>query len=92
MADVARIFGFTEFEYQRIEAGHLGAGSADPYLILGLDHAATRDDVKRAYRRMVKENHPDALVARGVPPEFIAIANEKLAVINEAYRRIMDAG
>ena len=37
---------------------------------------------------MVAENHPDKVMARGVPKEFIAIATEKVAAINEAYGRI----
>jgi DnaJ like chaperone protein len=36
----------------------------------------------------VSDNHPDKLIARGVPPEFIAIATEKVATINEAYDSI----
>ena len=39
-------------------------------------------------RRLVRENHPDRLVAQGMPQEFIEIANEKLATINDAYERI----
>ncbi|HET7880283.1 MAG TPA: molecular chaperone DjlA, partial [Acetobacteraceae bacterium] len=37
---------------------------------------------------LMRENHPDSLVARGVPPEFIARANEKVARINAAWDRI----
>jgi DnaJ like chaperone protein len=37
----------------------------------------------------VRENHPDTLVARGVPKELVSIANEKLATINVAYEKIM---
>jgi DnaJ like chaperone protein len=44
--------------------------------------------LKSHYRRLVAENHPDKLMARGVPKEFIAIATEKVAAINEAYGQI----
>jgi DnaJ like chaperone protein len=40
------------------------------------------------YRRLVLENHPDKLMARGVPKEFVAIATEKVSAINEAYGQI----
>jgi len=43
------------------------------------------DELKSHYRKLVVENHPDKLMARGVPKEFVAIATEKIAAINEAY-------
>ena len=49
--------------------------------------SATRS-LKSHYRKLVADNHPDKLIARGVPKEFVAIATEKIAVINEAYGQI----
>ena len=57
-------------------------------MILGVDHSATDDDLKRAYHKLVRENHPDSLIARGVPEEFVRLATEKLAAINGAYDMI----
>ncbi len=91
LQNVARIFGFSDGEFARIRSGHLGADASDPYVILGVDAAISDKDLKTAYRRLVRENHPDALVARGVPEEFILLANEKLAVINDAYDRVSQA-
>jgi len=88
LGTVARHFGFSELEYARIKAAHLGAGEADAYLILGLDSAASAEEIRAAYRRLVRENHPDALIARGIPTEFVALATEKLAAINAAYERL----
>lgn len=89
---VAEIFGFSPREFDRIRSSHsLGieaGGDEDPYLILGVDPDISNEDLKIAYRRMVRENHPDALTGRGVPEEFVTLANEKLAVINGAYDRI----
>ncbi len=85
---VARIFGFSDDEFLRIRAHHLGPEASDPYLILGVAHDATDEEVKRAYRALVRENHPDRLIAQGVPQEFLDMANDKLAAINEAYKRI----
>ncbi len=85
---VAQIFGFNEHDYARIKASHVGADGADPYLILGVDNRVTDDELKLAYRTLVKENHPDALIARGVPEEFVDIATDKLAKINDAYDRV----
>ena len=61
---------------------------ADPYRVLGVDPDADLDEVKRRYRRLVAENHPDRLIARGMPQEFMAIANERMAALNAAYEAI----
>jgi DnaJ like chaperone protein len=86
---VADIFGFSEVEFARIRASHLGPEKTDPYLILGITPDISSEDLKKAYRRLVRENHPDTLIARGVPKELVSIANEKLAMINVAYEKIL---
>ena len=88
LGQVAEIFGFSEAEFQRIRAGHVGPDHADPYAILGVGHEIADADLKSRYRQLIREHHPDTLIAQGVPQEFIDIANEKLAVINDAYDRI----
>lgn len=85
---VAVIFGFNEAEFDRIRAGHVGADDSDPYTILGVPHDTTDDDLKKCYRKLIREHHPDALIAQGLPQEFVDVANEKLAVINDAYDRV----
>ena len=44
--------------------------------------------MRATWRMLVKENHPDRLIGRGVPPEFVKLANDKLAAINDAYEKI----
>lgn len=85
---VAEIFGFAPGEYRRIRASHFAPELTDPYVILGLSYSAEEDELKQTYRRLVRENHPDSLMARGVPPEFIKLATDKLAAINNAYDKI----
>ena len=79
---VAEIFGFAPNEFRRIRASHFAPELTDPYVILGLSYVAGEDEIRQTYRRLVKENHPDSLMARGVPEEFIKLANDKLAAIN----------
>jgi DnaJ like chaperone protein len=86
---VAEIFGFAPNEFRRIRASHF-PDREDPYVILGVTHVASEDEIKRTYRLLVRENHPDKLIARGVPPEFIKLANDKLAAINAAYDKIAE--
>lgn len=88
---VADIFGFSEVEFARIRASHLGTPRLDPYLVLGITPDISNEDLKKAYRRLVRENHPDTLIARGVPEELVQIANDKLAAINVAYQKILKA-
>ena len=85
---VAEIFGFAPNEYRRIRASHFAPELTDPYVILGLSYAADEEEIKQTYRRLVRENHPDSLIARGVPAEFIKLATDKLAAINTAYEKI----
>ncbi|HJS45866.1 MAG TPA: TerB family tellurite resistance protein [Rhizomicrobium sp.] len=85
---VADIFGFAPNEFRRIRASHFAPELTDPYVILGLSYVADDDELKQTYRRLVRENHPDSLMARGVPPEFVKLANDKLAAINTAYEKI----
>ena len=60
----------------------------DPYAVLGVAQDAGPEDIRATWRRLMRENHPDSLAARGVPAEFIARANEKVARINAAWDRI----
>ena len=85
---VAHIFGFDDHEFDRIRAGHLGTDKADPYAILGATRDMTDAQIKNLWRRLLRENHPDKLIAKGMPREFIEIASEKVATINAAYDRI----
>jgi DnaJ like chaperone protein len=85
---VAEIFGFAPNEYRRIRASHFAPELTDPYVILGVSYVADDEELKQTYRRLVRENHPDSLMARGVPAEFLKLANDKLAAINLAYEKI----
>jgi len=85
---VAEIFGIDEAGFEQIAARHVRAAARDPYAVLGISHGAGDAEVKSHYRRLVARHHPDRLIARGVPEEFVRIANDRLAAINEAYGRI----
>jgi DnaJ like chaperone protein len=61
----------------------------DPYLILGVDRDAPVDEIRKRYRALVREYHPDRHIAAGVPEEMIEIATTRLQTVNEAYETIM---
>jgi DnaJ like chaperone protein len=87
LAEVARIFGFDARTFDRVRARHT-IGEADPYLVLDADRAWDFARLRQHYRKLVVENHPDRLMAHGVPEEFIRIANDRLAAINAAWDEI----
>jgi DnaJ like chaperone protein len=57
-------------------------------MILGVSRSSTAEEIRTTWKRLMRENHPDSLAARGVPAEFIARANDKVARINAAWDRI----
>ena len=63
----------------------------DAYAMLGVNENATDAEVKRAYRKLTSQHHPDKLMSRGLPKEMIKAAEEKTREIREAYERIRDS-
>jgi len=86
LKQVGRRFGFTDAEFNRIKARHVA--ERDPYEVLGLEPSVRNEELKSRYRALVADNHPDQLIARGVPKEFVTIGVEKAASIEEAYAAI----
>ena len=85
---VAEIFKMDEAHFQRILARHVSGDDRDPYQVLGVSPKDDFTEIRKRYRVLVSENHPDMLVARGVPEEFHAIANDRMAALNAAYEAI----
>jgi DnaJ like chaperone protein len=92
LKSVSDIFGFDDARFEQLVAQHAVLDEqSDPYLVLGLAPSADRDEVKRVYRLLVAEHHPDRLIAKGVPEELLEVATARMAQINAAYARIMKA-
>lgn len=87
--EVSRQFGMSELTFRRLSAIHLGRPEDDPYAVLDLPHDAPDDDVRRAWKAALSQAHPDRAAARGLPAEFIEVAEAKSAAINAAYDAIM---
>ena len=84
----ASIFGFDETAFARIRARHVIDAAATPISCSKPIRRWDYERLRRQYRRLVAENHPDRLIARGVPEEFVRIANDRLAAINAAWDKI----
>jgi DnaJ like chaperone protein len=86
---VAVLFGLSALTFRRLKATHLGAGADDPYVILGVLPDASDEVVRAAWRQQVSASHPDRARARGLPGEFIEVAEAKTASINAAFDAVM---
>jgi DnaJ like chaperone protein len=101
---VARRLGLQEHDVAQLEALLRAGGSpsapgapppadrlADAYAALGVSPEASPAEIKRAYRRLISQNHPDKLAARGLPESMRAVAEERSREINAAYDLVKDA-
>jgi DnaJ like chaperone protein len=88
LAEVARIFQVGDPCFRAIRARFVDGAPRDPYDVLGVTPTATRDEVRAAWRAAVLDAHPDRLIARGVPPEAVRLAERRLAALNEAWEEI----
>ncbi len=100
---ICQRLGVPESQFRRLEEmlkvgfGQAGYGSAQPartrsiedaYTMLGIDKTASDSEVKKAYRRLMSQHHPDKLVAKGLPEQMIRDATEKTQQIKDAYEQI----
>ncbi|MEL6961319.1 MAG: TerB family tellurite resistance protein [Pseudomonadota bacterium] len=93
LREVASIFGFDQAKFEQLRTTFSAVDrpstrDEDPYKVLGVSRTMSDADIKKAYRNLVRELHPDQLMAKGLPNEFINRANGRLAAINAAYDRI----
>ena len=88
LARIAEIFRIDEEHFRRIMARHVHLEGRDPYLVLGVSPTVELSEIRRIYRRLASEHHPDRLIARGVPAALHAAANERMAALNAAFAAI----
>lgn len=84
---VADIFAIEKSTFDSVQARHDGS-IQDPYVVLDVNRHADDATVRAAWLAAVRNNHPDQLQARGMPPEMIHIATARMAAINDAWRII----
>lgn len=85
---VAAIFGLPDTKFHALRARFVPDASPDPYTVLGVDASASMEEIRAAWRKMVRETHPDRMIARGVPPEAVQMAEKRMIDINRAWEDI----
>ncbi|WP_170444828.1 molecular chaperone DjiA [Ruegeria arenilitoris] len=91
LEDVARIFGQTDAQFKALRARFVPDAPKDPYTVLGVTPDTPLPEIQKIWRRLVRDTHPDAMMARGVPEEAIRLAEKKMIDINRAWDEINGA-
>jgi DnaJ like chaperone protein len=86
---VADLFGMSPLSFRRLTATHIGAEPDDPYRILDVPADADDAVVRSAWKTALSAAHPDRARARGLPMEYIEVAEAKSAAINAAFSTVM---
>lgn len=87
---VAGIFGLPPRTFRQLRARFVPDAHPDPWDVLGVEPGTDIDTVRQAWRRQVRESHPDQMMARGVPEEAIRMAEKRLIAINHAWEEISE--
>jgi len=85
-AEIEHLFSFSGSGPS--SGGTRQAPISNAYKLLGIEKSASDAEVKKAYRRMMSQHHPDKLIAKGLPEEMIKLATEKTQQIKAAYEQI----
>jgi len=86
--EVAEIFGLSEREFRALRVRFVKDAEPDPYDVLGVSPEMPFDEIRKAWRGLVRETHPDRMMARGVPEEAVKMAEKRLIAINKAWEEI----
>lgn len=89
---VVAIFDLPEMEYNALRARFVPGADPDPHAVLGVPKDATSAEIRAAWRRLVRENHPDALMARDMPEEAQKIAEKRMVDVNKAWGQLSGKG
>lgn len=87
LLSAARIFNYSPTDYARLKSRYVKQSNRF-YAILQCDETASNEEIKKQYRKLVSEYHPDKIASKGLPEEFIKFAGDKFMEIQDAYDNI----
>ena len=87
---VADIFGLDERDFRGLRTRFVPDAPPDPHDVVGVPSDASMEEVRAAWRKLVRETHPDRMVARGVPEEAVKLADKRMIAINRAWEEISE--
>ncbi|WP_299561230.1 molecular chaperone DjiA [uncultured Sulfitobacter sp.] len=88
LEEVATIFELPDGAFEALRARFVPNTSPLPHTVLGIPPGASLDEARDAWRKLVRANHPDALIARGLPEEAIQLAEKRMIDINRAWETL----
>jgi len=88
LKSISNSFGLSKKDFQRIFHARLNNKESDPYKVLSVNREEDDSNIRKRWLQLNKEHHPDNLIAKGLPKEFIDQANDELSSINLAYDKI----
>lgn len=88
LENVTVIFGLPKSDFNALRMRFAPDARQDPYTVLGVPPDTPTNEVRHAFRKLVRENHPDAMMARGLPEEALQLAEKRMADINRAWDEI----
>ena len=90
LARVAAIFGLTDRQFRAIRTRFVPDAEPDPWDVLGVEPGTPTEEIRARWRKLVRETHPDRMMARGVPEEAVKLAEKRLVAINRAWEEISE--
>lgn len=85
LARVAEVFGLEGPRFKQVRAQFVEGAERDPFDVLGVSSDASMADIRKAWQKLVRDTHPDQMIARGVPEEAVKLAEKRLIAINRAW-------
>lgn len=89
---VAQIFGLGDAQFKRLRGQFVPDAERDPYDVLGVTPDTPKAEIRKAWRQLVRDTHPDNMAARGVPEEAVKLAEKRMVAINLAWDEISARG
>ncbi|SLN31054.1 DnaJ-like protein DjlA [Roseivivax jejudonensis] len=90
LSKVAEIFDLGDTRFRSLRARYVHDAEPDPYTVLGVDPGTPIGEIRKVWRGLVRDSHPDRMVARGLPEEAVKMSEKRLVAINRAWEEISD--